>query len=242
MGNTKTSQNILLSLSNESRFEFPEMLRGYAYTLLGKTYYYQNNFELADRYYSKALQIFTDKGIRKSIAWINILKSRVFLLKENYDESRKLLYEALSIYKQTNNLLGQGWTLEFLANLEIGINRLDLAEVLLDRSISIRKRAGNQLGVAAALVKKGNLFLQSDNPRALRLYLEAHAIYRLINDKIAEKKALVALINYWISNNNLEKAEYYSDILTRNAETLQNVDMQNKASEVRTKINNMQFE
>ncbi len=222
LGNIKSARKNLDKLMMKSELDKNKLLKARVLMLLGKINYYQQAFVIAEEQFNESQQIFNSLNEKKWVAWLYILNSRVAQMTQRNQQSAQLLYQALSIYKQINHRLGEGWTLEFLAQLSQAENNIEQAKLLLERSKIVRSRAGNQLGVAATLVKLGNLELLTDDKKSLKCFTQALEIYQLIGDRLAEQKALQALSGYWLTKNDHKKSQFYIDRMYLNAKILEN--------------------
>ncbi|TQV85071.1 winged helix-turn-helix domain-containing protein [Aliikangiella coralliicola] len=227
LGDLNRAKNLLEAIidsqnNTAERLRVDELLAAHSANLLGKIHYYQGHYDKSDSLFNYAQAIFEKHKNDKWLAWTYILKSRIAGFNRNPMLAIQHLNTALSLYQKIEHLRGQGWTLQFLAERSFEINQLEQAKLYLEHSLAVRNRAGNQLGVAATLVKMGAYSAIDDKQKALKLYLQALEIYQLVGDKNAEKVGLSVLANFWIREKNETKAAHFVDKLFENAKALQN--------------------
>ena len=99
------------------------------------------------------------------------------------DRARTLNEEALSLFREAADLIGEARLLRNSASVAIDLGHLDDAETLLDESCAVAERSGNPRSVADAIGLRGTLaFAQGNYERAAAELKDASDRYRVLGD------------------------------------------------------------
>ena len=99
------------------------------------------------------------------------------------DRARALFENALSLFREAEDLIGEARLLRNLASVAIDQGNLDEADSLLDQSCEVAGRSGNPRSVADAIGLSGTLaFARGDYEQASTRFKEASDRYRVLGD------------------------------------------------------------
>jgi predicted ATPase/class 3 adenylate cyclase len=104
--------------------------------------------------------------------------------RNDYDQARRILEDALELYRRLEDDDGVASTLKDMANLWFDEGDLGLARELYGRSLEIWRRQGNTLGVAGALNNLGvTEHIEGRPAEALEYLAESLDVFQKIGDK-----------------------------------------------------------
>ena len=108
--------------------------------------------------------------------------------------ARQAFEQALAIYRQIENRLGEASTLRSLGDLNQRTADLSGARLAYEQALAIYQQVENRIGEANTLQVFGNLKLRTADLSGARLaYEQALSIYRQIENRLGEANTLVAL-------------------------------------------------
>ena len=101
----------------------------------------------------------------------------------NLEDSRTLYQDALALFREAGDLIGEARLLRNLASVAIDLNEFDEAESLLTESRAVADRSGNPRSVADVVGLCGTLaFAQGDYEQASARLKEASDRFRVVGD------------------------------------------------------------
>ena len=101
----------------------------------------------------------------------------------NLDKAHARYEEALTLFREAADLIGEARLLRNLASVAIDLGKLDEAETLLDQSCAVAERSCNPRSVADAIGLRGTLaFARGDYERAAAELKDASQRYRDLGD------------------------------------------------------------
>jgi tetratricopeptide (TPR) repeat protein len=103
-------------------------------------------------------------------------------MRSRYDEASDLYQQALPIYRETGNRLGEANTLHALGEAASRQSRYDEASDLYQQALPIYREIGNRLGEANTLAGYGLVLLEQGSSSASEILADAARIYELRGD------------------------------------------------------------
>ncbi len=126
----------------------------------------------------------------RALRWAGELR----LHADDLQGARQAYGQALAIFRQVDDGLGEANSLKSLGDLMLRSDDLPGARQAFDQALPIYRQINARLGEANALKSLGDLMLRSDDlPGARQAYAQALTIYRQINDRLGEANALKSL-------------------------------------------------
>jgi tetratricopeptide (TPR) repeat protein len=96
------------------------------------------------------------------------------------DQARAAYDDAIALFKQEDNRLGQANVLRGLGHLERKLGRNDQARAAYDDAIALFKQVDDRLGQANVLAGLGHLDSRSKPQQAARCFFESAQLYEMI--------------------------------------------------------------
>jgi tetratricopeptide (TPR) repeat protein len=132
------------------------------------------------------------------------------------EETSRLYQDALALFREAGDLIGEARLLRNLASVAIDLGQLDEAEALLAESRSVADRSGNPRSVADVVGLCGTLaFAQGDYDQASARLKEASDRYRDLGD-VASLMDATGDAGYMtaLSGDAVEAAKFFAESLT----------------------------
>ena len=115
-------------------------------------------------------------------------------MQDRYGDAGKRLEEALALYRQVEDRLGEAQALQSLGDVARMQDRYDEARQRLKEALALYRQVEDRLGEAQTLVSLGDTNLMQDRYGDARLRLqEALALYRQVENRQGEAHALKSL-------------------------------------------------
>jgi len=115
-------------------------------------------------------------------------------MQSQYESAKSLYEQALQIYREVGDKLGEANTLISLGDIKLMQSQYKSAKSLHEQALPIYREVGDKLGEANTLKFLGNVEqMQSQYESAKSLYEQALQIYREVGDKLGEANTLISL-------------------------------------------------
>lgn len=182
---------------------------------IGNVAHMLGEYDLAKRYYERAIQISTRLGQQNMATQHMFGLGAVEEQRGNFREAEEIFRRVLAIDEEINYLDGVALVLGRLSRLAYRSGKRTEAKSLAERSLAIKEELGNFEGVAVSLHQLAMIAgAEGDQEKAVELYERSMRIYERLNrpDRIAE--ALGQLANLADAHGESDKARaYYQDAL-----------------------------
>jgi tetratricopeptide (TPR) repeat protein len=172
---------------------------------LGHFWWRQGHFAEGQQWIERAIPLIEDApaAVRARVLFT---AGRVAFYHNDPAAGKRVLGEALEIYREIGTQRDVGWTLIHLAMPSSGVqDEYEHAQALTEEGLALLREADDQPGVAQALTNLGEQSrLQGDLPRAVEAYEESLNVAREIGDKYRES---ILLINIGLVERHSGEAE-----------------------------------
>ena len=161
---------------------------------LGHFWWRQGHFAEGQQWTEKALEVIegAPTAVRASVF---DAAGKVFFYLDDPASSKRVLGEALALYRELGARRDIGWTLIHLSMPSVGLrDEYEQAVATCEEGLDLLREADDKSGIAQALTNLGELArLHGDFPRAKEAYEECLNVAREIGDKLREGIVLINL-------------------------------------------------
>ncbi|NPV63105.1 MAG: tetratricopeptide repeat protein [Methanotrichaceae archaeon] len=167
---------------------------------IARSYLDQGSYSLAQKWYSKALELGPDSQACYGLG-------AAYLQQGRHDLARERFETAAEICGQSGDLLGKSAALQGLASIDIAQEKTDSALEKLQEVLAVQETLGNFKGQAATLTQKSTLHLQRGEMKEAREVLARSAeILQQVGDKRSQASALFNLASIDLGEERFEEA------------------------------------
>ena len=149
----------------------------------------------AERVLKEAMELHYRYGEEtEELAELLEVSGRVFIWKAEYEQASASLLEALRIYQQSSNILGEVNCIRNLGDIALQRSQLDEAETRFKQALSLYQQMRQVLGEANCIDSLGDIALrrlQFEEARAD--YEQALSLYKKIGDLMGEANSIMSL-------------------------------------------------
>jgi tetratricopeptide (TPR) repeat protein len=171
MGNPAASQQ---DYQSALALLYPEDRKGQAalYGNIGLTYELLDQFDHAESYYQKALEIniADDQPEALALDWLHL--GSLAIRKHQYDIADENLHRSLKFYNDAKNQQGKAVVLGDLGVIQFEQKDYSGALELFEQALSIRQKMGDKNGEARQLIRIGQVYLTENDTDTAQLQFE----------------------------------------------------------------------
>lgn len=161
---------------------------------LGDMYIQNKSIELSRTVYQQALTMANAIGSREEQAWAQKGLGNVLRLQHPDDQARQYLHSAIDIFREIDNPVGAGQSLQTLGSLEEMAGNLSLARQYLEQAMSYFQKLDDLRSIAMALCRMGSIAERAgDYAQALAHLERALEIAQRIGDDTVMSTALITM-------------------------------------------------
>ncbi|MEK6754830.1 MAG: tetratricopeptide repeat protein, partial [Bacteroidota bacterium] len=186
---------------------------GIFYNALGIVYFYQNKFDEATQYFTRARALLEPGGPKDKLISNYLNLGNVFSAQDNFTEAERHWQRALVLSKEIGNVQQEAQIYNNLGISSYKSARYDDALHYYQQALEVFTRIGNLPGKAFCLTNTGEVhFTQSEYQKALACWRESLKLYQLLQDNqgLAETHNQLAQIDILLED--LEPARHHLDI------------------------------
>jgi adenylate cyclase len=175
---------------------------------LGQSLALVGNWQEAEKVYQQVLQLSTELGDRKTLAWCQTSLAELSHKQGLYAEAADWLERARLIFEEDGNMVGLGQVLHYGGTQAAQQGKFDESRLLYQRSLKIRRELNDQVNISSLLSNLGIISrLKGDRQSARALQEEALAIRRQLGDKSAIAVSLNNLGNLALDQGDYNEAQ-----------------------------------
>lgn len=170
---------------------------------------WQDSYNFADTALQLANQIGYDQGIAQSKVKLGIYH----IITSNYNSALDLLFDALKIFRDLEDLPGQAVVFNALGRLYHNLGSFQKAESYLATSLELKKQVNDSLQIGIAYMNLANLKLDMEEyEQALQMHFNALSIFQNMNDSLNISKEYNNLANAYFETGDIDRALKYHHI------------------------------
>lgn len=166
--------------------------------LLGRAglgFFVRYRFSEAERTLTEAIELHRSFGAEAG-EFANLLKNyaNILLWKADYEQATNVLLEALRIYQQSGELLGEANCIKGLGDIALWRSQYDEAKERYEQALPLHQQIGDVIGEATCIARLGEIAsirLQLDKARAC--YDQALQLFRQIGEVVGEANCIASL-------------------------------------------------
>ena len=158
------------------------------YNIFGLTYTQLGNYQLAEKYYLKALQ--TAKNLEKNTYYgiVNANLGKLYYKQDKLDKALEYYQKGSNIEVEGNNHYAAGRSFAAMANIYLDKNNPEKAKQMLEKAQHHNNIANDKIGLCRTYISMGKLFLYNNSiPGAKEYFRKAE---KLAKDKGTNKELM----------------------------------------------------
>ncbi len=153
---------------------------------------YQADYARAIVLLTEASELSRQAGDQHSIATSLNLMAHAQMMTGNFDQTRRVLDESLTIFKKLGDKRGMSYVYFFLGSMYLAEGELSQARQVLEQSLALMREVGDRWWIGNILLQFAwAINQQGDHERALALFDEVLEIGRSFDDKRGIARALM---------------------------------------------------
>lgn len=266
--NTLASLYTNLASVNRAQSKFLETIKYYNYALqiatakkdqkleaavlgnLGLVYYDITNYEIAEYYFQKSLDIYKKLALQDKIGYISLYLGAIDYEKGNYAQSIDRTEKALQLFESSNNLFSKADCHALLAKSYQKQNQKDKTFSEINKSIAINQQLNNTTRVIQNKIFLAEHYLDYNIPKATQIGEEVLRIIDFSTEKKSKSSLYHVLYQCYkqsgkieLSHDMYEKYIVYNDSVVKEQSNLALIkEAVNQEYQVRISKNKASFE